>query len=356
MSKEKQVIFWLIGFAAFLAALNALAGMLMPFVAGLVIAYLLDPLADRLENYGFSRSIATTIIVLGFFVFAILLMFLLLPLLQAQVVNLASLLPDLIEKTRLFVQPFLEQLQADLSPDTLDRLKLTAGSYGGAVIKWFSGLVSELWKGGIAFFSLMSLIVITPVVAFYLLRDYDTIIEWVDSYLPRNSRTTINQQFRFIDDAIAGFVRGQASVCLVLVVWYGVALTVVGLNSGLLVGLGAGIISFIPYIGAGAGLIIGLAIALAQFSDWTPIIFVVLIFIAGQVAESYILTPRLIGDRIGLHPVWIIFSLLAGGALLGFTGILLAVPGAAITGVLIRFSLTRYRESSLFSGGAKSSD
>ena len=356
MSKEKKVIFWLIGFAAFLASLNALAGMLMPFVAGLAIAYLLDPLADRLESYGSSRTMATTIIVLGFFVFVIFLMFLLIPLLQAQVINLASLLPDLIEKARVYVQPFLERLQADLPPDALDRLKLTAGSYSGEVIKWFSGLVGELWKGGVAFFSLMSLIIITPVVAFYLLRDYDIIIEWVDSYLPRNSRTTITQQFRSIDDAIAGFVRGQASVCFVLVVWYGVTLTIVGLNSGLLVGLGAGIISFIPYIGAGTGLIIGLAIALGQFSDWTPIIFVVLIFIVGQIAESYILTPRLVGDRIGLHPVWIIFSLLAGGALLGFTGVLLAVPGAAITGVLVRFGLTRYRESSLFSGGAKYSD
>jgi len=351
VSKEKQIIFWLIGFAAFLAALNALAGMLLPFVAGLAIAYLLDPLADKLESYKFSRAVATTIIVLGFLMFVISLLFLLLPLLQVQVVNLASLLPELIDKMRVFFQPFLDRIQSNLAPDALDRLKLVAGSYSGTVIKWFSGLAGELWKSGLAFFSLMSLIIITPVVTFYLLRDYDAILEWVDSYLPRNSRATIVQQFHSIDDTIAGFVRGQASVCLVLIIWYATALTLVGLNSGLLVGLGAGAISFIPYFGAATGLIAGLVIALVQFPDWTPIVLVGFIFIIGQIAESYILTPRLVGDRIGLHPVWIIFSLLAGGALFGFTGVLLAVPGAAITGVLIRFGLSRYRESPFFIGG-----
>ena len=351
MSREKKVIFWLIGLAIFLAILNALAGVLMPFVAGMAIAYFLDPVADKLESWGASRGVATALIVAGFFIIVAGGLILLFPLLQAQVVSLASLLPDLVEKARAYAQPFLDRLQADLTPDALDRLKAAAGSYAGAAIKWFSGLIGGLWKGGLAFFSLMSLVIITPVVAFYLLRDYDRVVEWVDSYLPRDARTTIHQQFHAIDDAIAGFVRGQASVCLVLVVWYGAALTVVGLESGLLVGLGAGAISFIPYVGAATGLIVGLAIALAQFSEWAPIVLVGLIFIIGQTAESYILTPRLVGDRIGLHPVWIIFALLAGGALLGFTGVLLAVPAAAIIGVLTRFGLSRYLDSPLYSGG-----
>ena len=345
------MVFWLIGLAIFLAVLNALAGVLMPFAAGMVIAYFLDPVADKLESWGASRAVATTIIIAGFFVIVIGVLVLLFPLLQAQVVSLVAMLPDLVEKMRGYAQPFLERLQADLAPDALDRLKDAAGSYAGTAIKWFSGLVGGLWKGGLAFFSLISLVIITPVVAFYMLRDYDRIVEWVDSYLPRGARKTIHEQFRAIDDAVAGFVRGQASVCLVLAVWYGAALTVVGLESGLLVGIGAGAISFIPYVGAATGLIFGVAIALAQFSDWAPIIVVGLIFIIGQTAESYILTPRLVGDRIGLHPVWIIFALLAGGALLGFTGVLLAVPMAAIIGVLIRFGLSRYLDSPLFAGG-----
>jgi len=353
VSREKQVIFWLIGLAVVLAVLNALHGVLLPFVAGLTIAYFLDPVVDKLEKCGASRTVATTIIVAGFFIVVAGVLILLFPLLQAQVISLAALLPDLIEKARAYAQPFLERLQADLAPVALDRLKAVAGTYAGDAIKWVTGLIGGLWKGGLAFFSLISLVIITPVVAFYLLRDYDDIVEWVDSYLPRAARHTIHQQARAIDGAIAGFVRGQASVCLALVVWYGAALTVVGLDSGLLVGLGAGIISFIPYVGAATGLIVGLAIALAQFSDWAPIVYVGLIFIIGQTAESYILTPRLVGDRIGLHPVWIIFALLAGGALLGFTGVLLAVPAAAIIGVLTRFGLSRYLDSPLYSGGTK---
>ncbi len=356
MSKEKQVIFWIIGFAVFFITLNALASMLMPFVAGLAIAYFLDPIADRLERFGFSRALATTIIILNFFILVIIILILLIPLLQAQIISLVSMLPDLIERIRLFIQPFVESLQAGLGPEELDQLKLTAGSYGGQAIEWLSGIVSEIWRGGVAFFNLISLILITPIVSFYLLRDYDSITEWVDNHLPLSSRSTINQQIQLIDEAIAGFVRGQASVCLVLMIWYGIALTSIGLNSGLLVGIGAGAISFIPYLGAATGIIVGLLIATIQFTDLTLIFLVGLVFIAGQIAESYILTPRLVGDRIGLHPVWIIFALLAGGALLGFTGVLLAVPGAAVTGVLTRFALTRYRNSSLLSGGIKKSD
>ncbi|NQV85279.1 MAG: AI-2E family transporter [Rhodospirillales bacterium] len=351
MSKEKKMVFWLIGLAVFLAVLNALAGVLLPFVAGLAIAYFLDPIADKLEGWGASRSVATALIVAGFFIIVIGALFVLFPLLQAQIIHLVSMLPDLVEKARAYAQPFIERLQSDLAPDALDRLKSAAGSYAGTAIKWFSGLIGGIWKGGLAFFNLLSLVIITPVVAFYLLRDYDAIVGWVDNYLPRGARQTIHEQARAIDDAIAGFVRGQASVCLVLATWYGASLTVVGLQSGLLVGLGAGAISFIPYVGAATGLTIGVSIALVQFSAWQPIVAVGLIFIIGQTAESYVLTPRLVGDRIGLHPVWIIFALLAGGALLGFTGVLLAVPMAAIIGVLIRFALSRYLDSPLFSGG-----
>ena len=352
MSREKQTLFWLAGLAVFLVVLNALSGMLLPFVAGMAIAYFLDPVADKLEDWGLSRAVATTVIVAGFFCIVTVVLILLFPLLQAQVLGLASLIPDLIEKLRDYAEPLLKRIQADIAPDALDRLKAAAGSYAGTAIEWLSGLLGGLWKGGVALFSLMSLVIITPVVAFYLLRDWDRIVARLDSYLPRAARPTILEQIGAIDDAVAGFVRGQASVCLVLAIWYGAALTVVGLDSGLLVGLGTGAISFIPYVGAATGLVIGVGIALVQFPEWTPVIVVALIFITGQTAESYILTPRLVGGRIGLHPVWIIFALLAGGALLGFTGVLLAVPAAAIIGVLIRFGLSRYLASSLYGGDA----
>ena len=199
-------------------------------------------------------------------------------------------------------------------------------------------------SGGLALFKLASLLIITPVVSFYLLRDWDRIIAHMNSLLPPGHASTIRGLTAEIDDTIAGFVRGQANVCLILGFYYGIALSLAGLESGLLVGFGAGLISFIPYVGASVGLVVGVAIAIAQFSDWLPVFLVAVIFIVGQVAESYVLTPKLVGDRVGLHPVWIIFALLAGGALFDFTGVLLAVPAAAVIGVLARFGQARYLE------------
>lgn len=353
MSREKQAFFWLLGGAVFITLLNLLAAILMPFVAGVAIAYFLDPVADRLEEWGMSRALAATVIIGAFFVAAIGLLVLLFPMVQAQVVGLAALVPDLIDTVRDFAEPLLERLRADLPPDAMERLKAAAGSYAGTAVQWLTGLIAGIWKGGLAFFSVLSLLIITPVVAFYLLRDWDRIVERLDGYLPREARPTIREQCRAIDATIAGFVRGQASVCLVLAVWYGTALTMYGLESGLLVGIGAGVLSFIPYLGAATGLTVGVGIAVAQFSDWPGIAGVAVIFIVGQTAESYVLTPRLVGDRIGLHPVWIIFALLAGGALWGFTGVLLAVPAAAVIGVLIRFGLGRYLQSPLYLGGGR---
>ncbi|MFQ5765353.1 MAG: AI-2E family transporter [Rhodospirillales bacterium] len=352
MSRERRMLFWFAGLVVAVAVLHALSGMLMPFVAGMAIAYFLDPVADKLEKWGASRAMATTAIVAAFFIVVVGVLVLLYPLLQAQIISLAALIPDLIDKARAAAEPFLERLRADLPPDAVERLKAAAGDYAGSAVTWVTGLIGDIWKGGVALFSLLSLVIITPVVAFYLLRDWDRIVERLDSYLPKRAAPTIREQCRAIDETIAGFVRGQASVCLVLAVWYGAALTVVGLKSGLLVGLGAGAISFIPYVGAATGLLVGVGIAVVQFSEWTMVALVALVFIIGQTAESYVLTPRLVGDRIGLHPVWIIFALMAGGALFGFTGVLLAVPVAAIIGVLIRFGLGRYLESPLYDGGS----
>jgi len=352
VSSERQTLFWGLGAVAFAVVLYALSAMLLPFVAGLAIAYFLDPVADKLEEWGASRALATTAIIAAFFVTVIGILILLFPLLQAQIAGLAAMVPGLIENVRAYAQPLLERIQADMTPDAIAQIKGAVGNYAGTAIKWLGGLLGDLWKGGLAFFNVLSLIIITPVVAFYLLRDWDLIVERVDGYLPRAARPTILEQCRAVDDTIAGFVRGQASVCLVLMIWYGGALTVAGLESGLLVGLGAGAISFVPYLGAAVGLVVGVGIALAQFSEFTPIVIVALIFIIGQTAESYVLTPRLVGDRIGLHPVWIIFALMAGGVLLGFTGVLLAVPVSAVIGVLIRFGLGRYMASPLYGADA----
>ena len=335
---------WLTGLAVSAVFLYLLSDVLLPFVAGMAVAYFLDPAADKMEKLGASRMLATVIILASFFIVAIAGIVLLFPLIQAQVIGLAARIPQLVEAIRNQAEPLLAVLQANLTEQQIGELRQAAGNYVGDVIGWIGGFLVGLLSGGLALFKLLSLLVITPVVSFYLLRDWDRIIAHMDSLLPRGQASTIRGLMTDIDNTIAGFVRGQASVCLILGVYYGIALSLAGLESGLLVGLGAGLISFIPYIGASVGLIVGVAIAISQFSDWLFVFIVAGIFIAGQVAESYVLTPKLVGGRVGLHPVWIIFALLAGGALFDFTGVLLAVPVAAVIGVLARFGQARYLE------------
>ena len=202
-----------------------------------------------------------------------------------------------------------------------------------------------------AFANLISLLVITPVVAFYLLRDWDRLIARIDTWLPRDHAETIRERVREVDRTLAGFLRGQGTVCLILGLFYAIALSIAGLDFGLVVGLVAGLLSFIPYVGAIIGLVLSVGLALLQFDDWLRVAIVAGIFFVGQAVEGNFLTPKLVGESVGLHPVWIIFGLLAGGALFGFVGVLLAVPAAAVIGVGVRFALDRYLQSPYYRGG-----
>ncbi len=350
MTRGGRLAAWLSGFVVFVLLLFLLSDVLMPFVTGMAVAYFLDPVVDKLEEKGASRALAAASIIAAFFIAVVALLVLLFPLMQAQVLGLLGRIPDLVEALRDRAAPLLEQLQARLSEQEMERLGSVAGVVAGEAGQWIKGLLKGLWSGGMAVFSVVSLIVLTPLVSFYLLRDWDRIVALVDDYLPRDSAPTIRAQVAEIDRTIAGFARGQATVCLILAAFYGAGLTLVGLDFGLLVGFGTGLISFIPYFGMLVGFAVAFGIALAQFSEWTPIVLVAVVFAIGQVGEGYFLTPKLVGDRVGLHPVWVIFALLAGGSLFGFTGILLAVPAAAVIGVLVRFALARYRESRLYTG------
>ena len=219
-------------------------------------------------------------------------------------------------------------------------------------VGWLTTFLRSLWSGGRALVSLFSLVVVTPVVAFYLIYDWHRMIASVDGSVPPRNRETVRRLAREIDAAIAGFVRGQTAVCLVLGSFYAVALTLTGLNFGLLIGLISGVITFIPYVGSMTGLTLALGVAVAQFwPEWTWIVTVLAIFLFGQFVEGNVLAPKLVGENVGLHPVWIIFALLAFGYLFGFVGLLVAVPLAATINILIRFALQRYRESALYTGG-----
>lgn len=352
ISADRRAMIWLLGLAVFCGLLYLLSGVLLPFVAGIGVAYFFDPVADRLEANGLSRGAAAGLVI-GFFLALIAaLLMLLYPLLQAQMLGLISHIPELIEAAQEQAAPIVEILSERLSSGEMADLKGAAESYAGEALGWIGGLLKNMWSGGLAFFNLLSLVVITPLAAFYLLRDWDKIVARFDELLPRPTATTIRQQVSEIDGTIAAFVRGQAMVCLTLGVFYSIGLTVIGLDFGLLVGLGTGLIAFVPYVGAAIGMLTGLAIAVMQFSDVLPVVMVGAVFITGQTAESYFLTPTLVGGRVGLHPIWIIFALLAGGSLFGFTGVLLAVPVAAIIGVLIRFFIAHYLASPLYGGDA----
>jgi predicted PurR-regulated permease PerM len=248
----------------------------------------------------------------------------------------------------------LQRLQGQLPAAEVQDLGAVAKSYAGDAAKWVAGLLTRIWTGGLAIVNLVSLVVVTPVVAFYLLNDWDRIVARIDGLLPRDHAPVIREQVREMDEIISSFVRGVASVAVILAVFYGVSLSAIGLTYGLVVGIGAGLISFIPYAGAIIGLAVALALALFQFESWTPVALVAAVFVVGQLLESNVITPRLVGERIGLHPVWVMFALLGGGLLFGFLGVLLAVPAAAVIGVLVRFAIAQYRQSPLYRGSGAS--
>lgn len=356
MSRELRIMIWVAALIGTGFVLHLLSDVLLPFVVGMTLAYFFDPVADRLERLGMSRTIATSLILLGFFLTGAGIVVLIFPALKDQITGAFKLVPTMVDQMQALITPLMQELRSDFTPETVDDLKKAAGNYAGTAIKWLSELVANIWSGGLAVLNLLSLILITPLVAFYLLRDWDDIVTMIDGWLPREYADTIREQVRRIDDTLAGFVRGQASVCLVLAIVYAIGLSLVGLKAGLLIGIAAGALAVIPYIGAAVSFVIGVGLAIAQFQqDWVSILMVAAVFGVGQTLESYFLTPKLVGGRVGLSPIWIIFAMLAGGALFGLTGVLIALPVAAIAGVLVRFALEQYLDSELYHGDDSSS-
>ena len=354
MSLQRQISFWLGAFILFVLALFLFREFLLPFVAGLAIAYALDPLADRLERMGLSRLVATVVILL-LFIFAFLLFILLLaPILVQQIGEFAVRLPGYLEALQGFVTKLANGPLMDYLGVKDGNLPKPLQDIVANIANWVGKLAGSVWSGGMAVISFMALFVVTPVVAFYMLLDWDRMVAQVDSWLPRDHVDTIRQLATEIDRAIAGFVRGQGTVCLLLGLFYAIGLSLVGLNFGLLIGLGAGLISFVPYVGSTVGLLVAGGVALVQFwPDWVMITIVVAIFVTGQFLEGNILSPKLVGRSVGLHPVWLMFALFAFGYLFGFVGMLLAVPLAAAIGVLSRFALRQYLASQIYYGATR---
>lgn len=350
MTPAMRAIVWIAAAAFFIFLLSMLSGVLIPFVAAMTLAYFLDPIAERLEARGCSRLVATVLITAVFFAVAAGVVILIVPILQAQIVGFASRLPGYVTTIREWIAPWVERARAGLAGEDLSQIRAAAGSYAGQAVQWVAAMLGGLVSGGRAILSLISLVVVTPVVTFYLLLDWPRLVARIDSLLPQDAAPTIRAQIRAIDRVISGFVLGQATVCLILAAYYATALTLIGIDFGLLIGLGTGLLSFIPYFGMLTGLAVSIVMALIQFKAMLPVVLVIAVFVVAQAVDGVFLTPRLVGQSIGLHPAWIIFALMAGGALFGFTGVLLAVPVAAAIGVLVRFAAERYRASPLFTG------
>jgi predicted PurR-regulated permease PerM len=349
MTLTRQMTFWVLTLVVGILALWVLREILLPFVAGMALAYLLDPVANRLERLGVNRLVASLVIIGAFVLVFVALILVFVPLLTAQVGAFIEKLPGYLSRLQMLAmdpnRDWLRKIVGDGVADTQvgDIVKQGAG--------WIAAFLKSLWSGGQALISIFSLVVVTPVVAFYLLYDWDRMVATVDGWIPLHHRETVHALAREMDDAIAGFVRGQTAVCLILGSFYAVALTLTGLNFGLLIGLVSGIITFVPYVGSMTGLVVATGVAVAQFwPEYTPILTVLGIFFVGQFLEGYVLSPKLVGESIGLHPVWLMFALFAFGYLFGFVGLLIAVPLAAVIGVLARFALRRYLASPFYTG------
>lgn len=351
MTLQKQVTIWAISLGVLVFALWVFSPILLPFIAGLVLAYFLDPVADQLQRLGVSRLLAAVLIVISSLLILVVGMVILVPVVTDQVGRFASDLPSIIQS--------LTQRFNDLAPQWMKTAVSQSGTdvqgsvtqFAGKAAEWILSVLKTVLSGGLALVNLVSLIVITPIVAFYLLVDWDDMIAAVDGWVPREHAATVRALGREVNTAMAGFIRGQGTVCLLLGFFYAVALSFAGLKFGLAIGLLAGALTFIPYAGALIGGVLAIGVALVQFwPDFWPIALVAAIFGLGQFLEGNFLSPKLVGKSVGLHPVWLMFALFAFGYAFGFVGLLLAVPLAAAAGVLVRFGLKQYLASRLYLG------
>jgi predicted PurR-regulated permease PerM len=346
LTVKQQASYWGIGLGFFLLALWGLGNVILPFVTGMAIAYFLDPVADRLEVMGFSRIAATVSITFVALICGVLMMLLLAPLLVEQLVALVKAAPSYFAQIQaILVERFPSIMEEGSS------VRRALQSFGKTMEGQGGAFANAVLASAFSILDAVIFVVVAPVVAFYMLLDWDRMIAVIDSWLPRDHLETLRGLAREVDAVLAGFVRGQLTVCAILGTFYAIALMLVGLQFGLVVGLIAGLLTFIPYVGSVIGGVLSIGLALFQFwatPEW--IVVVAIIFVIGQTIEGNVLTPKLVGSSVGLHPVWLMFALSAFGALMGFTGMLVAVPVAASLGVFFRFGIGQYLQGKLYKG------
>lgn len=348
---RRHALFWVTALVVFLILLFSFSSILLPFLVGMAIAYFLDPLADWLERQGLTRTMATLVILVAFVLIFAAVLVIFIPIILNQFNDFIQNVPHYVDQLQQMVTNSKNSLVPQWVRNQAGNIQDNFSNIMSEAISFIGGLFARIWSSGKALINIMSLMVVTPVVAFYMLLDWDRMVNKIDSWIPRDNLQTVRQIARDIDRAVAGFIRGQVSLCVILGSYYAIGLSLAGLNFGLLIGLFAGLISFIPYVGSLTGLILAISVGLVQFwPDWPWVCLIFGIIVFGQFMEGNILQPKLVGSSVGLHPVWLMFALFAFGAIFGFIGLLVAVPAAAACGVLARFVLARYLESELYYG------
>jgi len=343
MNVARPSALWLATLAVVVAVIVLLHGILLPFVAGIALAYVLNPVVNRLERLGLNRGVAALGIISVFIVGVGVLTVLAIPIIGEEVATLIDKFPGYIGRLQAFAtdpsRPWLRKIIGE----GVNEAQRSLGELATLGADWIPSVLRSLWSDSQALISIFSLLVVTPIVTFYLLNDWDGLIAAIDRSIPVAQRETARTLSHEIDDTLAGFLRGQGTICLILACYYALALHLIGLNHGILIGLAAGLISFIPYLGSFTGLVLSIGVAVLQFwPSWTMIPVVLGIFVSGQAIADYALAPFLIASRIHLNPVWVMFAIAAFGYLFGFVGLLIAVPLAAAIGVVVRFATRQY--------------
>jgi predicted PurR-regulated permease PerM len=353
MRIERQLLFWVAAAVVLLGLVSLLREVLLPFVAGTIVAYFLNPVADRLERIGLGRTGAAALVVAAVGVLVVLAAVLVVPLIAGQLRQLIETLPADVAKLKVATEAWLEQTLGGRYPSLVAGLERALADLSQSWAALGATVAKALWSQGVAIVNFVSLLLITPVVVFYLLVDWHAMLDKLDSWLPRDHAGTIRRLAMKINESISAFIRGQGTICIILGILYAAGLTLVGLPYGLLIGVVTGFLAFVPFVGWAAGLLTAGGVAVAE--GWPSLLLlakVIAVFAAGVALDSAVLSPKIVGERIGLHPVWLIFALFVFSYLFGFVGLLVAVPVAAACGVLIRFGLELYLGSSLYRGAA----
>jgi len=348
MTLRAHALFWVTASVVFLAAVWVLKDMLLPFVVGMAIAYLLGPVVGRMIRAGVPRGLAALLILLSFIVVLSIILALMIPFIYRELVQLAQDLPQYADKVQDHLNPYIAWLQKMLPVGDLTAFQDTLKNNIGRAFRFGGTLAVGLVGGGKAVAGFAAFIVLTPIVAFFMMEEWVRITKWIDDMIPRGSYDTVRNLLSQMDRKVSGFVRGQLIVSVLLGISYAIALTLAGLKFGFLIGLMAGLLSIIPLVGSALGLVVSVAVAWFQSGELNYVGLIAGIFLVGQFLEGNVITPRILGQSVGLHPLWILFALVAGGSLFGIVGMFLAVPVAAIIGVLGSFAIDQYRKSGYY--------